>query len=227
MIKLENVNKIYYLGKTEVHALNNINLTINESDFLAFKGPSGSGKTTLLNLLGALDVPTSGSIYFNDGDISGMNRKERSNFRKQYIGFVFQNFNLIPELNIYENIEIPLLIMKEKRRKERIMDAINDIGLTSHLKHKPSELSGGQQQRVAIARALVKNPRIILADEPTANLDSKTGEEILDLMHALNKKFDTTFIFATHDEMVLRKTDRVIEIKDGLVNIKGIRKHDT
>ncbi|NOY08700.1 MAG: ATP-binding cassette domain-containing protein, partial [Spirochaetes bacterium] len=150
--------------------------------------------------------------------------KERSNFRRQNIGFVFQNFNLIPELNIYENIEIPLLIMREKRRKERIMKAIDAIGLVSHLKHKPSELSGGQQQRVAIARALVKNPKIILADEPTANLDSKTGEGILDLMHTLNKQFDTTFIFATHDEMILRKTDRVIEIKDGIVILKGMNK---
>lgn len=217
MVELKNVNKTYHLGKTEVHALKNINLTINKSDFIAFKGPSGSGKTTMLNLLGALDVPTSGSIYFNGNDISGINSKKRSALRRKYIGFVFQNFNLIPELNIYENVEIPLLITREKERKKKIMLFIDAVGLSDHIKHKPGELSGGQQQRVAIARALVKNPQIVLADEPTANLDSATGQEILNLMHKLNEQFGITFVFATHDELILNNTNNILEIKDGFL----------
>lgn len=215
MIKIDRVYKTYPMGKIEVKALCDISTTINSGEFLVLKGPSGSGKSTLLNLLGALDVPTHGHIYIEDMDIAIMSQKQRSNFRKNSVGFIFQNFNLIPELNVYENIEIPLLIKKEKNRKQKIIKIIEAVGLLSHINHKPYELSGGQQQRVAIARALVKEPVIVLADEPTANLDSHTGEEVLKLMTELNSQLKTTFIIASHDDLVISYAKRILELKDG------------
>ena len=218
MIELAKVSKIYYMGKIKVQALNNISLKINTGEFITLKGPSGSGKTTLLNVIGALDIPDSGTIKFNNNDISLYNHKQRTVFRAKNLGFIFQNYNLIPELNVYENIEIPLLITKDKHRKKKILEAIEKVGLSNRLKHKPGELSGGQQQRVAIARALIKKPGLILADEPTANLDQDTGKEIIQLMHDLNKLYSLTFIISTHDELLLEKTDRIIKLRDGSLN---------
>jgi len=215
MIELKNVNKTYMLGKKRVKALKGINLQIEKGEFVAIKGPSGSGKTTLLNLLGALDIPDGGEIIFEGEDISKLEMKKRLGFRAHNLGFVFQDYNLIPELNVYENVEIPLLIRNAKNRKEKITKVIMEVGLLSHIDHKPAELSGGQRQRVSIARALVKNPPLILADEPTANLDSKTGLAIIKLMHKLNKVHNITFVIATHDTFILEKIDRIIDLIDG------------
>ena len=215
MIVVKNVFKTYLVGKKKLIALKNINLNINKSEFIAIKGPSGSGKTTLLNLLGALDSPDSGQILFDGNDIAQMNSKERYLFRAQNLGFIFQHFNLIPELTVYENVEIPLLIARKKDRREKVREIVKQVGLLDHIDHKPSELSGGQMQRVSISRALVKNPPLILADEPTANLDSKTAKIIIELMHQLNKEYGTSFIIATHDEMILDNMDRIIYLMDG------------
>lgn len=218
MIELKNIKKTYLLGKKVVEALKRINLGINKGEFIALKGPSGSGKTTLLNLLGALDMPDEGEIIFEGNDISKLDTKGRHKFRAHNLGFIFQDYNLIPELTVYENVEIPLLIANIKNRKEKILKVVEEVGLLSHVDHKPGELSGGQRQRVSIARALVKNPPLILADEPTANLDSKTGLSIIELMHNLNKVHNTTFVIATHDVFVLDKIDRVIRIIDGEIS---------
>ena len=214
-IELKNVKKNYKLGKKNVQALRGINLKIEEGDFVAVKGPSGSGKTTLLNMLGALDIPDEGEILFNGKDISKLNSKERLKFRAKNLGFIFQDYNLIPELTLYENVEIPLLIENSKNRKEKVTKVIEDVGLLSHLEHRPEELSGGQRQRVSIARALVKNPPLILADEPTANLDSKTGMEIIELMHNLNKEYNITFLIASHDVLTLERVNRIVNLVDG------------
>lgn len=218
MIELINVNKTYKIGKKQLKAIKNISMVIQNNEFIAIKGPSGSGKTTLLNLIGALDSPDSGQILFEGENISTMSNKQRYKFRARNLGFVFQNYNLIPELTVYENVEIPLLITNSKDRKERINSIIEKVELLSHIDHKPSELSGGQMQRVSIARALVKQPPLILADEPTANLDSKTGKNIIELMLKLNKDTNTTFIIATHDENILEKIDRVISITDSKID---------
>lgn len=219
MINIEQIKKEYQMGNNRVTALNGIDIKIETGGFVAIKGPSGSGKSTLLNIIGLLDSPKSGNYYLNGISMTGLNQKERSHYRAKYLGFIFQNYNLIPELNIIENIEIPLVIGKvdKKERRERVLKIIEEVGLTKYKNHKPGELSGGQQQRVAIARALVKNPPLIIADEPTANLDSKTGEEILVLMKKLNREYNTTFIFATHDELISKYMDKIIYIKDGVI----------
>lgn len=217
-IELKNVKKNYKLGKKIVEALKGINLKIEKGEFVAIKGPSGCGKTTLLNIMGALDIPDEGEIIFEGKDISKLNRKKRLEFRARNLGFVFQDYNLIPELTLYENVEIPLLIKNIKDRKEKIIKVIKEVGLYDQMDHKPEELSGGQRQRVSIARALVKNPPLILADEPTANLDSKTGSQIIDLMYNLNKIHKTTFIVATHDVFVLQRIDRIVNLIDGKLN---------
>ncbi|HOJ98406.1 MAG TPA: ABC transporter ATP-binding protein [Termitinemataceae bacterium] len=215
MIELQNIHKVYPMGKQQVHALRGVTTKVDRGEFLVLKGPSGSGKSTLLNLIGLLDIPTEGSLTIYGRNVVQSPRRERTWFRKQYIGFVFQNFNLIPELTVYENVEIPLLIKKERKGKEKILSILDAVGLSTHLHHKPYELSGGQQQRVAIARALVKDPLIVLADEPTANLDSHTGEEILKLMRRLNESLGTTFIVASHDALVISYARRILTLRDG------------
>ncbi|MBT3227219.1 MAG: ABC transporter ATP-binding protein [Deltaproteobacteria bacterium] len=222
-IEFASVSKQYQLGKTTVDALKNVTLSVKQGEFVAIIGPSGSGKSTMLHLFGALDRPTSGTVTINDIEISKMNDKQLARLRRVNIGFVFQSFNLIPMLSVYANVEFPLLLMKVKKseRKERVMDILEQVGLTSRANHKTEELSGGQRQRVAMARALVGNPRIVLSDEPTANLDSKTGEEVLDLMQELNEKNNVTLVYATHDKSIISRAKRIVNILDGEIIKSG------
>ena len=220
IVKIEQVTKSYELGKTSVQALRGVNLEIEAGEFVTFAGTSGSGKSTLLNMIGCLDRPTSGNIYIDDLPVSSLDEKALNETRLRKIGFIFQSFNLVPVLNLYENVELPLLIMKEvsaAERKERVHHFLKAVGLAEQMHKKPSELSGGQRQRVAVARALVTKPLIVLADEPTANLDSKTGLEIIDLMHEICVRENTTFIFSTHDPKVMQRTDRVFHLIDGCI----------
>jgi putative ABC transport system ATP-binding protein len=219
LIVAKNLSKDYQLGKTKVQALRGVDLNIKQGEYVCIVGPSGAGKSTLLNLIGLLDNPTGGELYFADKAIHKMNDKELHRFRKKRITFIFQSFNLIPVLNAYENIEFPLLVQKytKAERKKRIAKLTEEVGIATYLKHRPDELSGGQRQRVAIARALVTSPEVVLADEPTANLDSVTGDTILKLMRKLNKEEKTTFIIASHDPVVMEQADRVIKIIDGKV----------
>ncbi len=220
VIEVKGVKKDYPLGKTTVHALRGIDLRVEEGAFFSIVGPSGSGKTTLLNIIGCIDNPTYGSIKIHGEEITELNDKEITNLRLHKIGFIFQNFNLIPVLNVRENVEFPLLLMKKHNKVEvdaRVENLIKEVGLLDFIEHKPAELSGGQRQRVAIARALVTNPDIVLADEPTANLDSVTSESILELMLELNELEKTTFIFSTHDPEVIKYAKNIVKIKDGLV----------
>lgn len=219
MIKLIGIKKRYQVGASELWALGGVDLKIEKGEFIAFQGPSGSGKTTLLNIIGLLDTPTEGKYLLGGKDVGSGNQRERARYRSQYLGFIFQTFNLIPELTVYENVELPLLIMGEKPavRKRKVLKVVDEVGLTSHLKHHPGELSGGQMQRVAIARALVKSPPIVIADEPTANLDTKTGKEIVELMKCLNWEHGTTFLFATHDEKIIKYMDKVYNLVDGCI----------
>lgn len=224
IIQINAVRKNYSLGKTVVHALRGVDLDVRAGDFLSIVGASGSGKTTLLNIIGCIDNATSGSVAISGEEINGMKDKKLTDLRLYKIGFIFQTFNLIPVLNIRENVEFPLLLMKNLNRSEinrRTEKLIDEVGIKEFIKHRPSELSSGQRQRVAIARALVTNPEIVLADEPTANLDSETGRNILELMKALNKKESTTFIFSTHDPDVIRYAKEVVKIKDGLIAGNG------
>lgn len=224
IIQLEDVAKIYHLGKTEVHALRGVDFEIGKGDFVSIVGPSGSGKSTILNLLGCIDVPTEGRVTINGVVTNELPEKKLTLIRRSSIGFIFQSFNLLPTLNVVENIEFPLLLKKGNRslklgKEERdfINFLIGEVGLSGRERHRPNELSGGQRQRVAIARALATQPQIILADEPTANLDSKTGEEIIDLMKKINRELETTFIFSTHDQTIVDIADHVIRLKDGAV----------
>jgi len=219
MIELREVRKEYELGRTKVEALKGVSLKIGKGEFAAIVGPSGSGKTTLLNIAGLLDRATSGEVFLDGAPVEGLSSRELADTRGRKIGFIFQGFNLVPVFNVYENVEISLVLAKAEgsRRewKERVMRAIEEVGLADLASHKPSELSGGQRQRVAIARALVKRPDIILADEPTANLDSKTAFSIVELMRTLNEEENTTFVFSTHDDRVLKYARRVLRIEDG------------
>jgi putative ABC transport system ATP-binding protein len=219
LIQMEHVTKDYRLGETIVHALRGITLEIHEGEFIAVWGPSGSGKTTLLNLIGAIDEPTTGYLTFNGQDISKLSDNRKSELRTESIGFVFQNFNLIPVLSALENVMIPLQIqaLSTGEAKNRSMDRLDQLGLTDFVKHRPDKLSGGQQQRVAIARALVTNPSLIIADEPTGNLDSDTARTIIELMRNLNRTEGTTFIFSTHDQRLLGQVDRLIHLQDGRI----------
>lgn len=220
IVSVKNLVKDYILGKTKVHALRGINLEIEQGEFLTVAGSSGSGKSTLLNIIGCLDTPISGEVWIKNRKVIDLSEKELNRVRIETIGFIFQSFNLIPVLNIYENIELPLLIRKDISKNERrdtILHFIEEVGLTQQIKQKPSELSGGQRQRVAVARALSTKPQIVLADEPTANLDSVTGLEIIELMHDINKKEKTTFIFSTHDPKIIKKADRVVYLEDGQI----------
>lgn len=218
IVRLENVCKEYILGDQLIQALRDISLSIDHGEFLAIAGPSGSGKSTLLNLIGCIDVPSSGRIYIDGNDIEGKTPDELSDLRARTTGFIFQTFNLFPVLSAEENIEYPLLQFKElsaAERCERIVKYLDIVGLSKFSKHRPNQLSGGQRQRVAIARALATQPKMILADEPTANLDHKTGEGILQLMKEINGKYKTTFIFSTHDARVMALADRLVCIEDG------------
>ena len=222
VIELKNVKKDYPLGNTMVHAIKGVDMAIAAGDLVSVVGPSGSGKTTLLNIIGCIDRATEGSVIIHGEEIGDLNDRKLTNLRLHRIGFIFQTFNLIPVLNVRENVEFPLLLMKGKRysQKEiqsRVDKLIEGVDLTDQVKQRPYELSGGQRQRVAIARALVINPDIVLADEPTANLDSETGAIILSLMKELNETEKTTFVFSTHDPEVLRYAKNVIKIKDGLI----------
>jgi len=222
IIALKDVYKVYPLGKTEVHAVNGVSANITKGDFISIAGPSGSGKSTILNMIGCIDTPTKGSVEINGQITSGMKDNDITRLRHQTLGFIFQSFNLIPVLNVFENIEFPLLLdnskkQNQKQKKEWIDYLIKEVGLEKWKRHKPMELSGGQRQRVAIARALVTKPLIVLADEPTANLDSVTGESIIDLMKKMNTDVGTTFIFSTHDQSIVDIADHVIRLKDGVV----------
>ncbi|MFH1825748.1 MAG: ABC transporter ATP-binding protein [bacterium] len=216
--KMDNVKKDYKAGKVEVPALRGISLGIEAGEFTALAGPSGSGKTTMLNLFGCLDKPTSGQVFLGEQNVARLDHNQLADVRNQNLGFVFQSFNLIPVLTAFENVEFPLVLLNQgmpKERKAKVMQILADVGIAELANRRPAELSGGQQQRVAIARALVKGPKIVLADEPTANLDSKTGEAILKLMLDMNQKTKTTFIFSTHDKMVMDFAKRLIKVHDG------------
>ena len=218
IIEIQSVSKIYNLGQTVVKALDNISLIIYENDYISIMGPSGSGKSTLMNIIGCLDVPTKGDYKFNSELISEMNDNQLANIRNQKIGFVFQTFNLLPKLNAMQNVEVPLIYssLGKKDRAERVEEALSIVGLQDRMTHKPNELSGGQRQRVAIARALVNKPSIILADEPTGNLDSKSGNDILKFFSKLHKA-GNTIIMVTHEESVAKLSKRRIDIFDGKI----------
>jgi len=221
LIEIKNVTKIYELGKTKVVALNGINLEVQCGEIISICGPSGSGKTTLLNLIGCLDKPTDGEIKILGTDVLSLSDNKLSEIRGRHIGFIFQTFNLIPVLTAYENVEYPLFLQNVpvRERKKRVLIILEEVGLTEFIHHKPDELSGGQRQRVAIARALVTKPEIVLADEPTANLDTKTGESILELMQRMNKEYGTTFIFSTHDHKVLKYANKIYYLRDGKISL--------
>lgn len=221
IVSLDKVHKVYPLGKTEVHAVQGVSFEIQEGDFISIAGPSGSGKSTILNLIGCIDVPSDGSVVIDSTDTKTLTDKKITDLRHRFIGFIFQSFNLVPVLNVYENIEFPLLLGKNSmikaERKEWIDHLIEEVGLNDWKTHRPNELSGGQRQRVAIARALATKPRVVLADEPTANLDSKTGELIIELMKKINREQGTTFIFSTHDSSIVDIADHVIRLLDGKI----------
>jgi putative ABC transport system ATP-binding protein len=215
--KLENVTRIYMIGEVETHALRGIDMKIGDGEFTTLVGPSGSGKTTLLQLIGCLDKPTSGKVFINGQDATRMNRNQRADLRKGTIGFIFQFFALVPTLTAYENVELPLLLMGKRNQKGRVMELLDAVDLTDRAEHRPDQLSGGQQQRVAVARALITNPSMILADEPTANLDTENGEQVMEIMKKLNEETGTTFVFATHDPRVIKYARRIVTLHDGLV----------
>ena len=226
VVRLEHVYKDYLLGDQKVQALKDITLSFDPGVFLAIAGPSGSGKTTLLNLIGCIDTPSSGKIFINDQDVSGRTADELADLRSRTIGFIFQTFNLLPVLSAAENVEYPLLQRRDvsaSERKKRVDYFLDIVGLSKFSGHRPNQLSGGQRQRVAIARALAILPSIVLADEPTANLDHHTGEEILTLMKQINRAFNTTFIFSTHDKRVIAKADRLVRVEDGEISALGVR----
>jgi putative ABC transport system ATP-binding protein len=219
LISVKGVSKVFKVGEENFTALRDINLEIDSGSFMSFVGPSGSGKTTILNLIGGLDIPTTGNIFFKNTKLSSMNRNQMAQYRRKNIGFIFQTYNLLPVYSVYENILFPLLLSgsKEKDARERVMNIINKVGLSDQVKKRPSQLSGGQCQRVAIARALVKDPLLILADEPTANLDSKNSLQILELMSELNKQYKAAVVFSTHDEKVTRYVRREVGLEDGKI----------
>ncbi len=219
-ITITGLTKDYRLGRTVVRALKNIDLKIHSGSFVCVAGPSGSGKTTLLNMIGLIDTPTAGTVQVAGQDIQALSERERTRYRNRTLGFIFQSFNLLPVLNVFENIHLPLILHRElskAQKRERVLELVEAVGLKEHVRHKPFELSGGQRQRVAIARALVTHPLIVLADEPTANLDSGTGAEVLDLMESINRSRGTTFIFSSHDPGIMQRAHQVIRLHDGRV----------
>jgi putative ABC transport system ATP-binding protein len=220
LLSLADVRKDYLAGDVTVQALKGINLTVEKGKFISFVGPSGSGKTTLLNLVGCLDKPTEGTVTVAGVEVNRMDRKTSAKFRGDNIGFIFQNFNLIPVLTVYENVEYPLIMVQNialKARKQRIDDMLDRVGMADQRNKYPSQLSGGQKQRVAIARALVMDPKLVLADEPTANLDHDTAYKVIGLMHEMKKEFNTSFIFATHDQKIVGEAEIIYTMEDGLI----------
>ncbi|MDC7233980.1 MAG: ABC transporter ATP-binding protein [Spirochaetales bacterium] len=217
MINITGVKKTYKAGDTEVKALRGVDLVIDKGEFISIAGPSGSGKTTLLNLIGCIDAVDEGEILIDGEEVTSLKKEDKTTFRRNKLGFIFQSYNLIPVLTAFENVafSLQLLGLKDKEIKDRTMEILREVGLEGMEHRRPAKLSGGQQQRVAVARALVKNPLIVLADEPTANLDSHTGEEILKLMKEMNEKHGTTFVFSTHDKMVMDYANRLVYIHDG------------
>ncbi len=221
IVELSSIKKSYQLGQTEVPALRGIDLQIYRGEFTAVVGTSGSGKSTLLNLIGCIDEPDSGSIRFDGHEIQHLSDDERTSLRNRKIGFIFQSFNLVPVLNVYENVELPLLINRDvpaKERHQRVVEALEDVGLGAFHEHLPDQLSGGQRQRVAIARALAGRPDLVLADEPTANLDSDNSHKIIELMQDLNQRRKVTFLFSTHDERLMSRVSRIVKISDGVIH---------
>ncbi len=220
IITVRNVTKDYLLGNTQVHALRDVTLTVDRGEFLSVAGPSGSGKTTLLNLIGCVDTPTTGVVEVAGQDTSRLTERALTDLRLHQIGFIFQSFNLVQVLSVFQNIEFPLLLqggLTKAERASRVLALLEAVGIPEYGRHRPSELSGGQRQRVAVARALVTRPALVLADEPTANLDSVTGQNIIDLMRDMNRKDGTTFVFSTHDPKVMAHANAIVRIADGVV----------
>lgn len=220
IVSIRNVTKEYKLGNVVVPALRDVSLEVHPGEFISIAGPSGSGKTTLLNLIGCVDTATTGTVEVGGKNTAELSDRALTDLRLHTIGFIFQSFNLVNVLSVYQNVEFPLLLQRtltEKERQARVMGLLERVGLGTYAKHRPNELSGGQRQRVAIARALVTNPRLVLADEPTANLDSKTGQNIIDLMKEMNKLDGTTFIFSTHDAQVMSHAEAIVRMADGQV----------
>jgi len=220
LVTLENVGKTYMAGEIPVIALRSISLSLEAGAFFSFIGPSGSGKTTLLNLIGCLDKPTEGRLYISGVQVNQMDRRESAQFRGDNIGFIFQNFNLIPVLTVYENVEYPLIMVQNvprENRKPKILTLLEKVGMADQKNKYPSQLSGGQKQRVSIARALVGQPKLVLADEPTANLDHGTAYKVIKLMHEMKKEFNTTFIFATHDPKIVSEAEVIYTLEDGMI----------
>lgn len=223
IIQIENATKIYKIGEVETRALDSVNLTIEQGEFTALTGPSGSGKTTLLQLMGCLDKPNSGAVKINGKDATRFTANQRADLRREEIGFIFQFFALVPVLSAYENVELPLLLssVSAKERRQRVMAMLDAVGLADRAQHRPDQMSGGQQQRVAIARALAPRPLLVLADEPTANLDTANGEQAMTIMQRLNQETGTAFIFATHDPRVMAFARRLVTMRDGKIMDDG------
>ena len=217
VITITDMTKVYTMGEHQVRALNGVTLSICEGEFLSIMGPSGSGKSTMMNMLGALDKPTSGTYLLDGTDVSNLSEDELADVRNRKIGFVFQSFNLLPRTSALQQVELPLIYAGKRQRAQKATEALRMVGLGERIDHKPSELSGGQQQRVAIARALVNEPAIILADEPTGNLDSKSGTEVMQIFQQLNRERGITVVFVTHDPWIARHTHRVVTLADGLI----------
>ena len=223
VVRVENVTRDYAIGEMTTRALRGVSLEIENGEFTTLVGPSGSGKTTLLQLIGCLDQPTEGKVFINGQDVSRLNRNERADIRQGTIGFVFQFYALIPTLSAYENVEMPLLLanVRPAERRDRVMHLLEAVDLTDRAHHRPDQLSGGQQQRAAVARALATDPALVLADEPTANLDTANGQQVMEIMIRLNEETGVTFVFATHDPRVIKYARRVITMRDGLVVANG------
>jgi len=218
MIEAKHVSKVYKMGELDLEVIKDLNVSIGSGEFIAIVGPSGSGKSTVLNILGGLDIPTSGEVIVDSINITKLNTTALALFRGEKIGFIFQSFNLIPVLSVYENIEYPLIMIQHlppKEREKRVLEVLKEVDMLDQKEKYPDQISGGQKQRVAIARALVTKPKIVFADEPTANLDSKTAHRIIELMHKIKQDYNTTFVFATHDEKIVSSAERLITLVDG------------
>jgi putative ABC transport system ATP-binding protein len=226
LIRAENISKNYQVGEVQVRALRGVSFEIEPGSFVSFVGPSGSGKTTLLNLIGCLDKPTEGNLMVADTDVLHLDRNQSANFRGNYLGFIFQDFNLIPVLTVFENIEYPLLMVQRVpagERRKRVLDLLEAVGMTEQKDKYPDQISGGQKQRVAVARALVTNPELVLADEPTANLDHKTAYTVIDLMKKMKDELKTTFVFSTHDQKIVGEAEIIYSLEDGELIGKGVK----